>query len=74
VVGDVAATVDLVERDATACKEIIGSKNVVAVGVAAEGEHRRMLEEQQDIADAALLAQVDKFHLETESFAVVDAA
>ena len=35
---DVAATVDLVEGDTAAGKELVGGQDVGAVGVAAEGE------------------------------------
>ena len=74
VIGDVAAAIDFVKRDAAAGQELIGSENVGAVGVAAQGEHGRMLEEQQDVADAALLAQLNQLRLQAQSFGVVDAA
>jgi len=37
---------------------------VGAIGVAAERKHRRMLKQQQGVADAALRAQRDQFFLE----------
>ena len=74
VVGDVATTIDFVEGDAAAREELIGCEDVGAVCIAAEGEHRRVFEEQQNVADAALLAEFDQLRLEKERFAVVDAA
>ena len=74
VVGDVAAAVDLVERDAAAGEEFVGGEDVGAVGVAAEGEDGRVLEEQQDVVDATLEAEIDELRLEAEGFVVGDAA
>ena len=74
VIGDVAAAVDLVEGDAAAGQQFVGGEDVGAVGVAAEGEHRRMLEQQQDVVDAALEAQLDELRLEAKSLVVGNAA
>ena len=74
VIGDVAATVDFVEGDAAAGEELVGGQDVGAIGVAAEGEDGRVLEEQQDVFDAALEAEVDQLRLEAEGFVVGDAA
>ena len=62
------------KRDTTASQELVGSENVGAVGIAAKGEHRRMLEEKQDVADEPLLAEFNKLRLEAQGIAVVDAA
>ena len=74
VIGDVAAAVDLVEGDAARGKQLIGGENVGAVGVAAQRKHRRMLEQQQHVADAVLLAQRDQLLLQAKGFSVGDAA
>ena len=73
-IGDVAATVDLVQGDAAAGQELVGSQDICPVGVAAQGEDRRMLEQQQHVFNAALEAEIDELGLETEAFSVVHAA
>ena len=72
-VGDVAAAIDFVDGDAALGQQFIGGENVGAVGVAAQGEHRRMLEQQQHIVDAALVAQADDLSLQAQRFVVVHA-
>ena len=57
--GDVAAAIDFVEGDSAADEQFIGSENVGSVGVAAEGEDRRVLEEQKRVVDATVEAQRD---------------
>ncbi len=74
VIGDVAAAVDLVEGDAAPRQQLIRREDVGALGVAAEGEHGRMLEEQKHVADAARGAQRDQLFLQAKGFAVVHAA
>jgi len=74
VIGDVAAAVDFVKGDAAAGKELVGGQDVGAVGVAAKGENARVFEEEQDVVDAALEAELDQLRLETKSFAVGNAA
>ena len=62
-VGDVAAAVDLVEGDSAAGERLIRSQDIGAVGVAAEGEDRRMLKEEESVFDAALEAEVSQLRL-----------
>ncbi len=69
VIGDVAAAVDLVEGDAARGRATRRRREVGAVGVAAEGEHGRVLEQQQHVADAALRAQRDQFFLQAKASA-----
>ena len=73
-IGDVAATVDLVEGDSARGKQLVGGENVGAVGVAAQSQHRRMLEQEQHVSDAVLLAQRDQLLLQAQGFGVVNAA
>lgn len=44
------------------------------MGVAAQGKHRRMLEEEKNIREAAFGDERGDFRLEAEGFAVVHAA
>ena len=74
VVGDVAAAVDLVDLDAAAGKELVGGEDVGAGGVAAEGEDRRVLEEEERVADGAGFARGDDLSLDAQAFGVGDAA
>ncbi len=57
VIGDVASAVGLKQRDAAPRQQLVAGNDVLAVGIPAQGEHRRMLDQQQHIADALLLAQ-----------------
>ncbi len=63
VIGDIAAAVDFVEGDAARSEHLVGGENIGAVGVAPQREHGRMLEQQQRVADAFLLAQRDELLL-----------
>ncbi len=74
VIGDVAATVDLVEGYAAAGKELVGGEDVGAAGVTAEGENGRMLEQEQDVFDAALEAEVNELRLQPEACVIRHAA
>jgi hypothetical protein len=74
VVGDVAAAVDVVEGDTTAREQFIGGQDVGAIGVAAKGENGGVLEEEEDVFNTALEAEVDQLGLEAKAFVVGDAA
>jgi hypothetical protein len=73
VIGDITTPVDLVERHASAGQKLIRCQNVAAVGIAAKSKHRRMLEQKQDVANAALKPQRCDLRLEPEAFVVADA-
>ena len=73
-IGDVAAAVDLVEGDAAPRQQLVRRENVRSLGIAAEGEHRWMLEEQEYVSDAARRAQRDQLVLKAKGVAVVHAA
>ena len=74
VVGHVAAAVDLVEGNAAALEQLVRRQNVGTVGVAAQGEHGRMLQQQEHVGDAILLAEIDELGLQAQGLGVVDAA
>ena len=73
VIGDVAAAVDLVERDAARGQKLVRRQDICALGVAAQREHGRMLEQQKHVADAAFGAQRDQLLLQAQCLAVIHA-
>jgi len=74
VIGDIATTVDLVKGYAAAGQKLIRSQNVASISIASKGEDRRVLEEKQDVVNAALEPQRCHLRLEPEAFVVVDTA
>ena len=66
-VGHVAAAVDLVQLHAALRKQLIAGEDVRAVSIAAQREHRRMLEQQQRVADQVLLARGDDLLLDRQA-------
>ena len=72
VVGDVSATVDDVQLDAFAGEEIVGGKDVVTLCIAAKGQDRRMLEQNQRVANLIGLASSDQSLLDRKAFRVRD--
>jgi hypothetical protein len=73
-IGDVASPVDFVDFDAAAGEELLASENVLATGVAAEGEDRRMFKEQKSIGDALLVQEFDEPALEIKAVGVADSS
>ena len=63
VVGDVAATIDFVQGDTAAGQQVIRCKDVGSAGVAAEGEDRGMLEQEDGVFDETIEAQSSYFCL-----------
>ncbi len=57
VIGHIAAAIDLVQGHAARGQQLIRSQNVGAPRVAAQRQHRRMLQQQQHVFDAALRAR-----------------
>jgi hypothetical protein len=49
VVGDVAAALDLEDRDPAACERFLGHEKTLASAALAEGEDRRVFEEQHGV-------------------------
>ena len=78
VIGDVAAALDRVHVDAARGQFSIGGRDEAAPAAdeaaAAQGEHRRMLEQQQHIADLAGAAQLDELLLQLEGAEVIGTA
>ena len=74
VIGDVSSAVGLEQRDPAPRQQLVAGNDVPAVGIPAQGEHRRMLDQQQHIADAFLLAQGTDLLLQGQGRRVVQAA
>ena len=74
VIGDVSSAVGLEQRDAAPRQQLVAGNNVLAVGIPAQGKHGRMLDQQQHIADALLLAQGTDLLLQGQRRGVVQAA
>ena len=74
VIGHVAAAADLVNGDAAAGQQLVRGKNVRAVRVTAQRNHRRMFEQKQHVPDAALGDERGHLRLEAQTFAVLHAA
>ena len=68
VVGDVAATPGLEQRDAPVAQLVVGREYVLArlAHLHAEGDHRRVLQEEQGVADGAGLARGHQVGLQRE--------
>jgi hypothetical protein len=74
VVGNVAAAVDIVDRDTTFQQLLRREEDVVAAAPAAEGEGVRMLEEQQNIRDSIATSRLGELPLQSPGFVVIDAS
>ena len=72
VVRDLAAALDPDDLDAAACELVGTGEDVAVLGVAAEGQDRGMLEEQQPIADQAVGASRGELLLERPRLAIRD--
>jgi hypothetical protein len=70
--GDIAAAVALEELDAASDKGFGGSEDVGGFGVAAESDDGRVLDQEEDVADLFLFAQIDQLLLEAQAFGVVE--
>ena len=70
VISHVTAAIDLVQRDAAAGEQRVGRQHVGAVGVAAQGQNGRMFQQQQNIPDPSLVAQLHQLSLQAERFVV----
>ena len=72
--GDIAAAIDLVNLNATGGEQLARGDDVALAGVAAQGDDRRMLDEEQHVANALLLAELDERLLQAQSGCVIAAA
>ena len=68
-IGDVPAAVDLVDFHSSASEQFVASQDVLSLRISAEGEDWRMFEQQQSIADALLMTQLDELPLESQASA-----
>jgi hypothetical protein len=55
-------------------QEFGGSENVGGLGIAAEGYHGRVLEEQENISNLTGFAQLDQLLLQTQGGRVINGA
>ena len=74
VIGHLAATLDPFDRDAASRELLRARQDVRGVGLAAQGQDRRMLQQQQVVRDLAGSALVDQSALEGMRSGVLDAA
>ncbi len=74
VIGDLASALGALDRDAASGQLRIGGEDVRGIGLAAQGQHGGMLEEQQLVPDHVIGALVDEAPLEPVRFGVVDPA
>ena len=72
VVCDVAAAIDFMQSDAPAGEKLIGCQDVGALGVAAEGEYRRVFEQEENVVDATLQSELGDLRLKTEALVISD--
>ena len=59
VIGNIAAAIDLMHLNSVARQPLVADQNIRARCVAAQRNYRRMLQQQQRVADPALLARRD---------------
>jgi hypothetical protein len=74
VVGDLAATLDPLDGDPASGELIRGDTDVGGIGVFAEGQDRRMLEQEELVTDPAVGTLVEESLLECVGLAVIDPA
>ena len=59
---------------AALCELLRRGEHVRSFGIPAEGDHRRVLQQKKNIADAAFFAQVNQLLLQAEGRRVVESA
>src|SRR5258708_219262 len=69
---DIAAAITLKDLDAASGELFSRCEHVGSFGVASEGDHRRVFEQKQDIADLSSLAQVNQLPLQPNPFGVIN--
>ncbi len=74
VIGDISAAVDLVDLGAAAGQQFVAGKNVGAGCIATQGEHGRVFQQDERIANGAGFPRSDNFSLYPQTFCVGDAA
>jgi len=73
VIGHIAAAVDLVNFNALLREQFVRRKDVGARAVAAQRQHRRMLHQQQRVADSTGLARSHNLILNAQAFRIGNA-
>ena len=71
---DIAAAIALKDLNATGGELFSRCEHVGSLGIASEGDHRRVFEQKQDIADLSGLAQINQLLLQANPFAIIDLA
>ena len=72
--GNVAASIDFVNLDPPGGEQRARGYDVIRTRVAAQGDDRRVLDKEEHVRDALLLAQLNQHLLQTERRAVIDNA
>jgi hypothetical protein len=74
VVSDIAPAVDLVQLDSSLDKQVVAGKDVGAMRVSSQGEHRWVFQKEKRIVDKVLLASRDDLLLDGEGLRIGDAS
>ena len=72
--GDITAAIDLANLNAAGGEQLARSDDVALARIAAQGDNRRVLDKEQHIADAILLAKLNQSFLQAQSGQVIAAA
>ena len=73
VVRHIAAAINLVQRNSASRQKRAAGQHVGAVGIAPQGQHRRMLQQQQYVAHPPRQSQLCDFGLQLQSLVVANA-
>ncbi len=73
-VGDIAASIDLVQFDAALLQKLVRGEDVGTAGIAAESEDWGVFKQEEGVADEILFARDDYLLLDGEAFRERDAA
>ena len=73
-ISHVATTIAFEYFDASLCELLRRSEYIPGLGVSTQRNHRRVLEQQQDIADTIFFAKVHELLLQTKARGVIDSA
>ena len=74
VVGDVSAAVNLVDFDAFGGEGFVGEQDIGSGGIAAEGEDRRVFQQDKGVTNLVRFSGGYDFGLDAQAFSVGDAA
>src|SRR5882762_11180739 len=69
---DVPAAIALKDINAAGGELFSRCEHVGSLGIASEGDHRRVFEQKQDIADLSGLAQINQLLLQPNPFAIIN--